>query len=77
MSQPLLPASAETRKFTRAPSKPGMAAELRQSDRACRRWCAAHKNDKTKKLSPEEPPGGSHSHRTAQGRSRQHIRSRI
>ncbi|XP_012499885.1 PREDICTED: dedicator of cytokinesis protein 9 [Propithecus coquereli] len=32
MSQPqLLPASAETRKFTRALSKPGTAAELRQS----------------------------------------------
>lgn len=32
MSQPqLLPASAETRKFTRGLSKPGTAAELRQS----------------------------------------------
>lgn len=32
MSQPpLLPSSAETRKFTRALSKPGTAAELRQS----------------------------------------------
>ncbi|KAM5288649.1 dedicator of cytokinesis protein 9 isoform 4-T4 [Ctenodactylus gundi] len=31
MSQPLLPGAAETRKFTRALSKPGTAAELRQS----------------------------------------------
>ncbi|XP_055002252.1 dedicator of cytokinesis protein 9 isoform X18 [Sorex araneus] len=31
MSQPPLPGSAETRKFTRALSKPGTAAELRQS----------------------------------------------
>ncbi|XP_055964489.1 dedicator of cytokinesis protein 9 isoform X18 [Sorex fumeus] len=31
MSQPQLPGSAETRKFTRALSKPGTAAELRQS----------------------------------------------